>query len=71
MLSHDRAFLQRVVTDVVELDAHSRQATAFGGGWPAYLEARDIARRHAAEDHAAYAALGKRGQIAQLSGGTR
>lgn len=56
VVSHDRAFLERVVTDVVELDPHSHQATLFAGGWSAYLETRAVARRHAAEDYDTYAA---------------
>lgn len=56
VVSHDRAFLERVVTDVVELDAHSHQAEHFAGGWSAYLESRAIARRHAEEDYGTYAA---------------
>jgi ATPase subunit of ABC transporter with duplicated ATPase domains len=56
VVSHDRAFLARTVTDVVELDAHTRAATAFGGGWAAYQEERATARRHAEEAYATYAA---------------
>jgi ATPase subunit of ABC transporter with duplicated ATPase domains len=54
VVSHDRAFLERVVTRVLELDEHSRGATEFGGGWTGYLDARSTARRHAEEDFAAY-----------------
>jgi ATPase subunit of ABC transporter with duplicated ATPase domains len=56
VVSHDRAFLERVVTHVVELDEHHRTATVFGGGWRAYLDDRATARRHAEEDHATYLA---------------
>ena len=55
IVSHDRAFLERVITDVVELDEHARTASAFSGGWEAYLENRALARRHAEEDYAVYA----------------
>ena len=55
VISHDRAFLERVVTDVVELDAHSHRAVHFGGGWSAYLESRAVARRHAEDDYGTYA----------------
>jgi ATPase subunit of ABC transporter with duplicated ATPase domains len=47
VVSHDRAFLERVVTDVVELDDHARTATRYGGGWLAYREGRATARRQA------------------------
>jgi ATPase subunit of ABC transporter with duplicated ATPase domains len=56
VVSHDRAFLERVVTHVVELDEHARTATTFGGGWRAYLDDRATARRHAEEDYAEYQA---------------
>jgi ATPase subunit of ABC transporter with duplicated ATPase domains len=49
IVSHDRAFLDRTITSVLELDEHTRRATAFAGGWQAYLEERATARRHAAE----------------------
>jgi ATPase subunit of ABC transporter with duplicated ATPase domains len=54
VVSHDRAFLERIVTSVVEIDESSHRATEYGGGWTAYLGARDTARRHAAEAYEAY-----------------
>ena len=54
IVSHDRAFLERVITEVVEIDEHTRTASNFSGGWEAYLETRAIARRHAEEDYATY-----------------
>ena len=48
VVSHDRAFLERTITAVVELDERTRTATRFEGGWLAYLEERATARRHAA-----------------------
>ena len=54
IVSHDRRFLDRVVTDIVELDEHSHRATPFGGGWQAYLAAREVAARHAAERYDGY-----------------
>jgi len=56
VVSHDRAFLERTVSRVLELDEHTRSATEFGGGWLGYLEARATARRHAEEDYASYRA---------------
>jgi ATPase subunit of ABC transporter with duplicated ATPase domains len=56
MVSHDRAFLERTITRVLELDEHTRRGTEFGGGWLGYLDARAIARRHAEEDYATYRA---------------
>jgi ATPase subunit of ABC transporter with duplicated ATPase domains len=54
LISHDRAFLERVVTSVVEIDEHERTATRYDGGWQAYLDARAAARRHAEEAFAGY-----------------
>jgi ATPase subunit of ABC transporter with duplicated ATPase domains len=56
LVSHDRAFLERTVTRVLELDEHTRRSTEYGGGWAGYLEARATARRHAEEDYATYRA---------------
>jgi len=54
VVSHDRAFLQSVVTDVVELDEHARTSRLYRGGWDAFLEARRVARRHSEEDYDVY-----------------
>jgi ATPase subunit of ABC transporter with duplicated ATPase domains len=54
VVSHDRAFLARAVTRVLELDEHTRGGREYGGGWNGYLEARATARRHAEADYAAY-----------------
>ena len=54
LVSHDRAFLERTVTRVLELDEHTRTGTEYGGGWLGYLDARTTARRHAEEDYATY-----------------
>ena len=54
LVSHDRAFLEAVVTSVVELDEHSRRATRFDGGWQAYLDLQAAAQRHAEEAYAGY-----------------
>ncbi len=44
IVSHDRRFLDRTVTGIAELDAHSRQLTFYGIGYSAYREARANAR---------------------------
>src|SRR4029077_9547456 len=49
VVSHDRTFLERVVTDVVEIDFHTHRARRFGGGWSAFLAERELERRHAQE----------------------
>ena len=56
LVSHDRAFLERTVTAVAEIDAHARTLTRYEGGWQTYLAERDRARRRAEERYARYAA---------------
>lgn len=55
VVSHDREFLTRTVTKVLELDLAQQQITLYGGGYEAYLEERATARRHAREDYEEYA----------------
>jgi len=46
-VSHDRAFLDRTVTRIVELDEWSRGATEYAGGWSDYEAQRERRReRH-------------------------
>ncbi|MET7966601.1 ABC-F family ATP-binding cassette domain-containing protein [Micromonospora sp. NPDC005305] len=61
VVSHDREFLTRTVTRVMELDLHQGQVNHFGGGYAAYLEEREVARRHAREEYEEYA--GTRAQL--------
>jgi ATPase subunit of ABC transporter with duplicated ATPase domains len=55
LVSHDREFLARTVDRVVELDLAQQQVNVFGGGYEAYLEEREVARRHAREEYDEYA----------------
>ena len=54
VVSHDRAFLERTITSVLELDDVSHHATRYNGGWLAYLDMRATARRHAEEAYAGF-----------------
>jgi ATPase subunit of ABC transporter with duplicated ATPase domains len=54
IVSHDRAFLERTITSVLEIDEHSHRARLFNGGWLAYLDERATARRHAEEAYAEF-----------------
>lgn len=54
VVSHDRAFLERIVTTVVEIDEWTHRASEFGGGWTAYVEAKETDRRHAAQAYERY-----------------
>jgi len=55
VVSHDREFLARTVTRVLELDLHQHQVNLYGGGYDAYLREREIARQHARDEYEEYA----------------
>ncbi|MBS4754003.1 ABC-F family ATP-binding cassette domain-containing protein [Nocardioides sp. zg-ZUI104] len=55
LVSHDREFLARCATRIVELDQAQHQIRVYDGGYEAYLEEREIARRHAREAYDQYA----------------
>ena len=55
MVSHDREFLARCVTTVVELDLAQQQVGVYGGGYQAYLTERELHRQHAREAYEAFA----------------
>jgi ATPase subunit of ABC transporter with duplicated ATPase domains len=61
VVSHDREFLARTITEVLELDPHNRLTRQFAGGWEAFLDERDTARRHLRERFDEYA--DKRGEL--------
>ena len=56
IVSHDRAFLERTVTRVLEIDEIAHTAAEYGGGWAGYLELRATAARHAEERYETYTA---------------
>ncbi|WP_248582544.1 ABC-F family ATP-binding cassette domain-containing protein [Nocardioides sp. InS609-2] len=53
--SHDRAFLDRVVTSVVELDLHQQSIAHHPGGWSDFVAAKEAARARAWADYEKYA----------------
>ncbi|MDN3494633.1 ABC-F family ATP-binding cassette domain-containing protein [Planococcus sp. APC 4015] len=55
LVSHDREFLARCVTRVLELDLAQGSNRVFGGGYDAYLEERATVRRHAREKYDEFA----------------
>src|SRR3954453_19260960 len=55
LVSHDREFLTRTVTQVVELDRAQQQVNVYGGGYASYLEERNRSRRHTREAYEEYA----------------
>ncbi|MBT2248949.1 ABC-F family ATP-binding cassette domain-containing protein [Arthrobacter sp. BHU FT2] len=56
LVSHDREFLARCVTTVVELDLAQNTVAVYDGGYDAFLEERAVARRHARERYEEFAA---------------
>lgn len=69
LVSHDREFLARVTTAIVELDEFTHGVTVFGGGWDAYVAEKENAQRRAHDEYEAYAA--KRDSLVQRSRQTR
>ncbi len=67
LVSHDREFLARTVTSVLELDLHQNAVRLYGGGYESYLEERARARQHARDDYDEFAdtkaALEARGRM--------
>src|SRR4051812_4806074 len=55
VVSHDREFLARTVTRVVELDLAQQLVRVHDGGYEAYLVEREVARRHAREEFEEFA----------------
>jgi len=47
LVSHDREFLARCVTRIVELDLAQNKVAVYDGGYDSFLEERAVARRHA------------------------
>ena len=56
IVSHDRAFLDRTVTKVLELDVWSHGATEYAGGWSEYEAERTRRRARHYERYEGYVA---------------
>jgi ATPase subunit of ABC transporter with duplicated ATPase domains len=54
LVSHDRAFLDRSVTRVVEIEAETRRVHEYAGTWSEYEAARERARAQHSRDYADY-----------------
>ena len=63
VVSHDRAFLERTITAVAEIDDHAHTLTRYEGGWLAYLDERALARQHAEQAYRVY--TGKRTSLTE------
>jgi ATPase subunit of ABC transporter with duplicated ATPase domains len=66
VVSHDREFLARTVTSVVEIDRSLQRVTTYGGSYESYLDERSVARRRARDAFEDYA-----GRKAELEGRAR
>ncbi len=55
LVSHDREFLSRCVTRIVELDLAQNSVAVHDGGYESFLEEREVARRHAREAYEQFA----------------
>ena len=64
LVSHDRAFLDRSVTRVVEIEAETRKIHEYTGTWSEYESARERARAQHERDYADY--LGERSRYTEL-----
>jgi len=47
VVSHDRTFLERTITEVAEIDEFTHRVSVFAGGWAAFRSERELARVHA------------------------
>jgi ATPase subunit of ABC transporter with duplicated ATPase domains len=56
VVSHDRAFLDRAVTRIVELQEESHRAVEYAGGWSDYVARRELARAQQYEAYESYRA---------------
>ncbi|MEV3857279.1 ribosomal protection-like ABC-F family protein [Streptomyces sp. NPDC050095] len=76
-VTHDRVFLDRVATAVVEVDGDRRRVARYGTGWHGYLEQRTALRRRWEERYREWSAEVERqetiaqGASASLQGGWR
>ncbi|MFB6520815.1 ribosomal protection-like ABC-F family protein [Streptomyces sp. NPDC056401] len=51
-VTHDRGFLERIATTILEVDRDARTVHRYGDGWVGYRAAKAAARRRAEQNHA-------------------
>jgi ATPase subunit of ABC transporter with duplicated ATPase domains len=56
VVSHDRAFLERIARQVLQIDPHTHEVKLYGGGYRAYQEELERDRARAVEAYETYAA---------------
>ncbi|MGX1952268.1 ABC-F family ATP-binding cassette domain-containing protein [Streptomyces anulatus] len=68
-ITHDRAFLERVTSVILEVDRDLRTVTRYGDGWDGYRTARAAARRRWAQEHEEYLTdLARTGELVEAAG---
>jgi macrolide transport system ATP-binding/permease protein len=50
-VTHDRGFLERIATTILEVDRDTHAVRRYGDGWAGYRTARAAARRRAEQEH--------------------
>ncbi|WP_217238438.1 ribosomal protection-like ABC-F family protein [Streptomyces sp. AC555_RSS877] len=50
-VTHDRGFLERIATAILEVDRDARTVHRYGDGWTGYRAAKAAARRRAEQEH--------------------
>jgi ATPase subunit of ABC transporter with duplicated ATPase domains len=65
LVSHDRALLGALASQILELDEFSRHGSMFSGGWDAYVAERELARRRAVDAYSAYES--ERGKLSEAA----
>ncbi|MEV3886486.1 ABC-F family ATP-binding cassette domain-containing protein [Streptomyces griseoincarnatus] len=51
-VTHDRPFIERIATTILEVDRDTRSVRRYGDGWAGYRAAKAAARRRAEQEHA-------------------
>ncbi|MGW8889181.1 ribosomal protection-like ABC-F family protein [Streptomyces sp. NPDC055749] len=51
VITHDRAFLERITTVILEVDRDLRSVSRYGDGWAAYRTAKAADRRRRVQEH--------------------
>lgn len=51
-VTHDRGFLERIATTILEVDRDARTVRRYGDGWAGHRAAKAAARRRAEQEHA-------------------
>jgi ATPase subunit of ABC transporter with duplicated ATPase domains len=63
VVSHDRAFLDRSVTRIVEIAEETHRSVEYAGGWSEYVDARALGRRQQEEAYRRY--VDQRGRLSE------